>query len=241
MPPQILSSPFLNLKLIDTLLSRPTTPEQRVQLLSARLHLLTNPPIPSDQFTPGPSSAGAGASSAASGSVPGTDHQPEFSRQLGGGHFSEAASSSRPKPGGRGEGSSRVDSIAEFRTRLELARAHLEVQPPHWALAETEAGLVESMCRKLLKPRKMRGGRGDGEVDGGGDEQGGDANREEGARKAVSIGEEANEDGGGEGWMGQLRSLRMEALELLVRVDEGMGKQARADRWRATLEEIKAG
>lgn len=57
----------------------------------------------------------------------------------------------------------------------------------------------------------------------------------------MSIEEEAKEHAGGGEWMGELRSLRMEALELLIRVDEGMGKQARADRWRRTLEEIKAG
>lgn len=96
------------------------------------------------------------------------------------------------------------------------------------------------MCRKLLRPRKTRGGRGNGDGDGG-DEQGGNARGGEWIRNAVSIEEEAKEHAGGGEWMGELRSLRMEALELLIRVDEGMGKQARADRWRRTLEEIKAG
>jgi hypothetical protein len=239
MPPEILSSPFLNLKVIDTLLSRPTTPDQRVQLLSARLHLLTNPSNALGVVSPGLSSTGA--SSAASGSVPSStaNHLPPSSSQLGGGHFPDAASSSKSKPRGRGQGSTRVDPTAEFRTRLDLARAHLEVQPPQWALAESEAGLVESMCKKLLKPRKTRGGRGDGAGDKEGDEQGGEALRRPGVQKAaLALAEEKPaEEAGGDEWMG----VRMEALELLIRVDEGMGKQARAERWRGTLEEFKAG
>ncbi|WVQ85075.1 hypothetical protein IAT38_007239 [Cryptococcus sp. DSM 104549] len=179
MPPPILSSPLLNLSTINSLISSPAPqpPHTRIQLLSAKIHLLSDPPAA------GPSSAGGVDATA--------DSQ------------------------GKGKGRARISDAAQLEVlqcRLDLGRAYLGLDVPEWTSAEVELGLVEKDCKGMMK----RLGR----------------------RKAEETGEGDGEDGGGslgEGALEKAGRLRVEALKEMVKVEEGLGREGRAERWRKAI------
>ena len=180
----VLSSPFLTLPLISSILSpspdstsTPPTAEQRVQLLSAKLHLLTNTPS---------------------------------STPLN--HKAKARALADPAP---------VMSV-----RLELARAHLAVGQPDLVMAEAELSAIESgskgVQKRLKKMRKsLRNDNGDSEGEGKGE------------------GDEGYDGDGEPLWVAEIGRIRLEALRVLIAVEQALGREGRARRWQEVIRNLE--
>lgn len=193
MPPNILSSPLLNVAFLNKLLSSPTLPhDERIQLLSAKLHLISNNQGGSSQETDG----------------------------------------------------SRV--LQELELRLELARAHLDDRLPGFVPAEAELTIVERRCKAISKRAKRIESISDQTGLGVGDIGGAGAN---GARTGVT----GKEDGtvGDEPVRSEVLgardtspaqdvlSLRIRALEMLSEVEDGLGREGRAKRWKNLIKQLQ--
>jgi len=200
MPAPIFSSPFLNLSVINSLLSstsNPPIPVQRIQLLSATLHLLTNPPSIS----------------------------------------ASSPSSSTGVERGRTRASELENPTEVMRVRLDLAKAHLALEVPDLRTAEVELtgieGAAEGVMKRLRGRRKDRGEEGRG---GEGDE-GGEGGREGG--EGGESGSGINVEGKDPPWLAEMGRLRVEALRVLVGVEEGLGRDGRVRRWRELIGKLE--
>lgn len=208
MPPQIMSSPFMNLTVIDKMLVSPCPPQQRVQLLSAKLHLLTHQP----------SDAASGSNASSSrppiGRPDAAVGQPAVSSTNEGGDTSRGALVSKPP-------TVLVDAFRarqpELQTRLDLARAHLEMRPPGYTEAEAELSAVDRICKAADK--KLKTGL-----------KAAPSTEEPVSTVADATLTQAVED---------IQMFRRQALELLVVVEQGLGRDARAARWTDLLQGLR--
>ncbi|WVQ65636.1 uncharacterized protein L199_003814 [Kwoniella botswanensis] len=180
MSPPILSSPFLNLNTINTILSSPTPIpiEQRIQLLEANIHLLT-------------SSLPASIKSATT-----------ISDQRSRSEISE-----------RDRATLDID-----KNRVDLGRTYLSQKVPDYIKAEMEFGIVDRNCKSILKRIERSLTRHDGEV---------------------SSGSHNKEEPPGEAWVDELKRVRIDALKGMISVEEGLGREARAERWRKAIEGLE--
>jgi hypothetical protein len=129
-----------------------------------------------------------------------------------------------------------LDTAEVLSARLDLSKAYLDLERPGWGEAESEANLVESTCRRLLKRQKKWD-----EVDTTGGRNGAREDKEK-VEPGDREGKKAEgRNGAGNEWAEQLRRLRIGALEVLLRVDEELGKVTRADRWRKTIRDLRDG
>ncbi|CAK9780525.1 unnamed protein product [Cutaneotrichosporon oleaginosum] len=182
----ILASPFLTLNVVDTALDAETNPTVRVQLLSAKVHLLetareTERASTEDADHPA-DAAGSPAAPAAAAAAAGPSPSPSPSPSL------RLARVPDPTP--------------LLSARILLADAYLALVPPNLVAAEAVCGAVEDECKRLMKRARMR------------------------AAPA---------------WMGDVPRLRVRGLRVLARVEERLGRGARAERSRKLADEIAAG
>lgn len=193
MPPNILSSPLLNVAFLNKLLSSPTLPhDQRVQLLSAKLHLISNNQGGSSKETDG----------------------------------------------------SRV--LEELELRLELARAHLDNKLPGLVPAEAELTIVERRCKAISKRAKRMESISDQTAPGNGDIGGAEADDARTGITAKESGTVEDEPVTSEVLGARdmppakdVLSLRIRALEMLREVEEGLGREGRAKRWKDLIKQLQ--
>jgi hypothetical protein len=177
----ILSSPFLTLSVVETALNAETNPTVRVQLLSAKVHLLEKA-----REAAGGAAAPTRPTQAAEAAGP--------SREAAG---SLASAAHRPRP----------DPTTLLSTRILLADAYLAVVPPNLSAAEAECGAVEGECKRLMKVAKRL------DKDGGGEER--------------------------PDWLDDIPRLRVRALRVLARVEDGLGRDNRAERTRKLAADLE--
>ncbi|WWD18612.1 hypothetical protein CI109_103065 [Kwoniella shandongensis] len=224
MPPPILDSPLFNLVTINSLLSSPApqTTELRIQLLSAKIHLLTRQlPLalsPSGRSRPVPSTSKCPAELPTTlTSVPDST-----STQI-------PTSPVERKDNSPGSERDPRPEVEVMQVRLELAKTYMGCNIPDYTNAESELSVVEKGTKGMIKrlskgsgrPRPQDGVKG-GDVGVGGGQQ-----DEQGGRD-------------GDGVLKQIKELRRESLKGLIEVEEGLGKGNRAVRWREALEEMDA-
>lgn len=193
MPPNILSSPLLNVTFLNKLLSSPTLPhDERIQLLSAKLHLISNNQGGSSKETDG----------------------------------------------------SRV--LEELELRLELARAHLDNKLPGFVPAESELTIVERRCKAICKRAKRIESIGDQTGHGNGDIGGAEADVTRTGITAEESGTVEDEPVRSEVLGARdtppakdVLSLRIRALEMLNEVEDGLGREGRAKRWKDLIKQLQ--
>ena len=185
-PPTILSSPLLNLNVIEKALASAKDPAERVPLLSAKVHLLSNPSEHS-QTEPGPSR--------------------------------------------------HADDQALLEARLDLTRAQMAVRPPQLVEAEVHLSLIERTTGNIVK-RLVRKRSRERETTPSSPEE---KVLAQGMRAAVSVtvnDGQASMDND-ERHLNDMVALRREAIELLVIVEEGLGRTGRGQRWRDALAKLQ--
>lgn len=131
-----------------------------------------------------------------------------------------------------------------MRVRLALAKAYMDSTPSDYTNAESELSVVEKgtkgMTKRLTKRWKVR----DDDVHQGDSESGLDVRGQEGQGRAQTQGrrlEEEEEEGEGavdEGILDEVNRLRREALDAMISVEDGLGRETRAERWRKAIEEM---
>ncbi|WVW84831.1 hypothetical protein I302_106866 [Kwoniella bestiolae CBS 10118] len=182
MSPPILSSPFLNLNTINSILSSPSPipTEQRIQLLEAKVHLLTSslPPL----IKP-PTPQGA----------------------------SEIPDEKSKRDDKRDKAMFEIDKI-----RIALGRSYLQQKVPDHIKAEMEFGVVDRNCKGIIKRIEKSTSRSDGGIN------------------IDALTREPDKH-----WVEDVKLLRIDALKGMISVEEGLGRSARAERWRKTIEEIE--
>ncbi|KAI9634892.1 uncharacterized protein MKK02DRAFT_37767 [Dioszegia hungarica] len=207
MPPPILSSPFLTHSVLDTLLSQPASAQDRINLLSAKIHLYANEP------TPG---AATGQASSSTPSSSPTSAAPSSVTQI------DAAGA---RSGGLGRDERR---IPEMRTRLDLAEVQLNEARQtgesggYTQQADAALRIVLDWTRGAMKGierrRKERsGGREEGNP--------ADVNKSGSLSPAVGLGGATEEDA--TGWESELRAMRRRALGMAIQVEEALGRTGR--------------
>lgn len=122
------------------------------------------------------------------------------------------------------------DRKPELTTRLDLARAHLETTPPGYTLAEVELSSVDKICKAADK--KLRSAM-IGHRSSRSDAADGALSRPDRARQGTS------EDPSAAQTLANIKRFRIEALKLLVTVEEGLGREARAQRCRDLLQDLR--
>lgn len=211
MPLPILDSPLLTLPVLDTLLARTTDPVQRVQLLGARVHVLAKD-VPVRHATGAPSASAAPESALATTALNANTDAVCITTQV---NASSTGAAEAPlpahTPAPRHAPRIPSDPTPILAARLALADAHLLLPIPDLHAAEAEALGVEGECKKLSKAAKRW------------------------------TGIEAAADGSAEAtaWVSQLPALRVRALRVLVAVEEGLGRPARAERWGSLADELE--
>jgi len=102
--------------------------------------------------------------------------------------------------------------LEEVETRIEIAKLVLGSKPVKWVEAENELTMAESRCKPFFKKSRRM--------------------------PAAEMGQEMrNEDSlesmkGDEEFMGRLKRVRVAALRELTKVEDGLGREGRAKRWR---------
>lgn len=122
----ILSSPFLTLSVIDTALKSATDPNERVRLLSARVHLLQAKSAPPSSSQPQPSTTRDTVQDDTETTTPSTSR------------------TSDPP----------ADRTSLLLARLALADAYFALPIPDLHAASGEAMAVEAECKRLNKASK---------------------------------------------------------------------------------------
>ncbi|OCF72791.1 hypothetical protein I204_06020 [Kwoniella mangroviensis CBS 8886] len=180
MSPPILSSPFLNLNTINTILSSPTPIpiEQRIQLLEAKIHLLT-------------SSLPASIKSATT--IPEQRSRYDITE--------------------RDRGTLDIDKI-----RVELGQTCLSQKIPDYIKAEMEFGIVDRNCKSILKRIEKSLIRQD---------------------EVVTSNDHMKMEMLDEVWIDEVKQVRIDALTGMILVEEGLGREARAERWRKAIEGLE--
>ncbi len=186
----ILSSPFLTLSVVETALNAETNPTVRVQLLSAKVHLLEKArEAAGGAAAPTRATQAAGAAGEAEGGA--------GQQSSGGAGGASPSAARRPRP----------DPTTLLSTRILLADAYLAVVPPNLSAAEAECGAVEGECKRLMKVAKRL------DKDGGGEER--------------------------PDWLDDIPRLRVRALRVLARVEDGLGRDNRAERNRKLAADLE--
>lgn len=124
------------------------------------------------------------------------------------------------------------DRKPELTTRLDLARAHLGMTPPGYTSAEVELSSVDRICKAAEKKVRAEPGGPVGATIVTPD----DADGAAAPRGPDQLG---NQDLGVMETLADIRQLRVEALELLVEVEDGLGREARAQRCRELLRDLR--
>ncbi|WWC70905.1 uncharacterized protein I206_104857 [Kwoniella pini CBS 10737] len=190
MTSSILTSPFLSLNTIDTILKSPNPipAEQKIQLLEAKIHLLVST-LPS--FI-----------------TKASDKQPDDI-------VTERKS--------HDERTGKVIAIDEI--RIELGQTYLEQKIPDYIKAEVEFGIVDTDCKNVLKRMKRK-------KDIHMTSQ--DENLINPDLTNKNIWREIDET-----WIMRIKTLRTSALEGMIGVEEGLGRIARAERWKKAIAELR--
>ncbi|KAK8858717.1 hypothetical protein IAR55_002946 [Kwoniella newhampshirensis] len=261
MSPSIMNSPLLTLPAINSLLSsvHPDNTELRIQLLSAKIHLLTNSmtsPSPPSSLSrsstliheTAESSSSAGASRASSTSRSQDDHSihAEARSDYKGGICSDNV---RFGNGAAFQGRYRDtrSEIEILRIRLDLGRSYLRLKIPNYLSAEAELTTVEKGCKGILKrldrTRRHRDHPSRGasttqsihnssSVSGAeGAVQGDEIDKDGAKHKQVEV----EDDGTSEKMRNEVRKMRLDALRAMIDVEEGLGRTGREDRWRKAI------
>ncbi|WVR06476.1 hypothetical protein IAU60_003507 [Kwoniella sp. DSM 27419] len=227
MPPPILSSAFLNLNTINSLLNSPVPPEpeDRIRLLTAKVHLLLNNLPPLIRSTPS-------TRSNAPSREPGSSASSALERL-------SAGDGSRPIPTPLSVGrdfTERDRKLVEIsQVRIVLARARLALSHPDYISAEAELSLVERDCRYTVK-RHARPSESTSSLSTAG--TAGKSGQGKGRTQGSAT--DGNRENGDEAtWLREVRKMRIEALHELVRVEERLGREGRVERWRKMLKELE--
>ena len=273
MTPKILSSPMMDLRIIDKILENTTlTPEARIPLLEAKITLLTN--SPSSPLSP-------------------LDSSPLEPPPLHG----QADKVGKADKWGSKEArliQKKVmkEKIPEFEARISVSRLYLLVRPLRLDLCESELLLVERGVKEVLKlsdpkrraasslrpmgnrehadltstcsgsivptstgststgsttDRRSHGAFDDSvekEVDHGAPEASG-ASGAPGAPEAPEAPEapdgDEEMDDEQKGLLIRLREIRIDGLRLLLHVEEALGRDGRARRWRELIGQLEKG
>ena len=203
----ILNSQFLNLATVDQTLTTTSDPVESINLLSAKLHVLTRTP-PAGIALDSPST------STRTSSLQSNDTQ--ATRRLN-------------------------DDIQVLRVRLDLARAFMNV-PGRMIEAEAEITTALGECKRLLKrySRPRHNDRGPYQVEKAEPRESNESiESRTSSDQPAERGNDASRDGGeyAEG-LEYVKRLRTEGLRMLVEVEEALGRDGRAQRWRNLLEEL---
>ncbi|KAK1925767.1 hypothetical protein DB88DRAFT_509422 [Papiliotrema laurentii] len=134
------------------------------------------------------------------------------------GSLAHAAMAGPSSGRGRQEISALID---EMQTRIQVASLLMDVRPARLVEAESELTMVEGRCKGVIKAdkdrrKKVEMGQGDGE--GSSDH-------------STTLGVDASD-------LDTLKTLRVDGLKMLARVEESLGREGRAKRWRELAEQL---
>ena len=123
---------------------------------------------------------------------------------------------------------------------MDLAKSFLEFTAPELVQAEAGLSVVERECKDILKrgrgrrkPAKLgRGVKDDRESNGEGVNIPGER---------LEVTAEGPEEIVEAPWLEEVKEIRIEALKTLVDIEEGLGREGRAKRWRALIIELERG
>lgn len=130
-----------------------------------------------------------------------------------------------------------------LRVRLDLGRTYLALPPPKLDIpaAEAELGIVERVSKAIIR-RIRRGPRNRNPVNSLDDD--GQFSAQARAKSSNNgqkgVLDERQEDRGEASLIKALVEMRIEALREMVRVEELLGRDGRAERWRKAIQEAES-